>query len=222
MLKKLLPTVRNAIILLKMDGPKVFLAKLWRQVYCNDTQIGLEINLETFNTPSVECKMRYYVRTASEADMNEAFHHAKTEGRDSIETLLFMKWLYECGFRNWYIARTVDTNEIGFLVSLICYEDNGLIEKNFKSWFPMIRENEAIMEGGYTFEKYRGLGLATSAHIDIINKILKGSGLKRMILYIKEGNLASFRHVEKIGYKRFEEIHVKKAFFFTRRNFIRV
>ena len=94
-----------------------------------------------------------------------------------------MKWLFECGFRNWYVARTADANEICFLMSVIRPEDNKLIEKSFKSWFPRIKENEVIIQAAYAYDKYRGLGLSTSAHIDIIN-LYRAKGVKQNTLYI--------------------------------------
>ena len=155
---------------------------------------------------------------ASAADMNEAFGKIKTESKESREILLYMKWLYECGFRNWYIARTADANDVCFLMSVIRPEDNRLIEKGFKNWFPRIKENEVIIEAAYAYDKYRGQGLTTSAHIDIIN-LYRAKGVKRNTLYIKEDNLPSCKTAERIGYSKFEEVPMRKILFFTIRKF---
>jgi RimJ/RimL family protein N-acetyltransferase len=129
-----------------------------------------------------------------------------------------MKWLYECGFRNWFIARTVDTSEICFLMSAIRPEDNQLLKRGFQNWFPIVKENEVIIEAAYAFDKYRGQGLTTSAHIDILD-FYKAKGIKRSSLYIKRDNLPSFKTAEKIGYRKFEEVPMRKILFVTRRQF---
>jgi RimJ/RimL family protein N-acetyltransferase len=220
MLKRSIITLRSAVALFKMAGLKAFLGILWRQIYCKDIQIGMELNLDGYNPPQFTCKLKYNLKIASEADMNEAFGKIKTECKESREILLYMKWLYECGFRNWYIARTADTNEVCFLMLVIRPEDNRLIERSFKTWFPRIKENEVIIEAAYAYDKYRGQGLTTSAHIDIIN-LCKAKGIKRNSLYIKRDNLPSFKTAEKIGYKKFEEVPIRKTLFFTRRKFTR-
>jgi len=218
MLKRSITTIRSAVALLKIVGLKAFLGKLRRQIYCKDMQIGMELNVEEYTAPPVTCKVKYNLTIASEADLDEAFGDIKKESKKSREILLYMRWLYKCGFRNWYIARTADANEICFLMLVIRPEDNDLIRRGFKSWFPRIKENEVIIEAAYAYDKYRGQGLTTSAHIDIIN-IYKAQGVKRNTLYIKRENLPSFKTAEKIGYRTFEEVPMRKILFFTIRKF---
>jgi RimJ/RimL family protein N-acetyltransferase len=218
MKEKISATIRNAILMLKEVGLKAFLGKLWRQIYCKDIQIGMELNLEGYIPPPVTCKINYNLTVASKADMKKAFANMKTESKESREILLYMKWLYECGFRNWFIARTVDTSEICFLMSAIRPEDNQLLKRGFQNWFPIVKENEVIIEAAYAFDKYRGQGLTTSAHIDILD-FYKAKGIKRSSLYIKRDNLPSFKTAEKIGYRKFEEVPMRKILFVTRRQF---
>jgi len=218
MLKRSVTTLRSAVALLKIAGVKAFLGKLRRQIYCKDVQIGMELNLEGYSPPPFICNIKYNLKMASAANMNEAFGKIKTESRESREILLYMKWLYECGFRSWYVARTADANEVCFLMLVIRPEDNGLIRKGFKSWFPRIKEDEVIIEAAYAYDNYRGQGLTTSAHIDIIN-LYKAKGIKRSILYIKRENLPSFKTAWRIGYRTFEEVPMRKILFFTIRKF---
>jgi L-amino acid N-acyltransferase YncA len=219
MLKKFLRTAYSAFMLLKMVGPKLFLKKLGRQLYSRDVQIGLEKNLEEDSTlPPANTNIKYYLRTATEADMDEAFQQTDTESKESVQILMYMKWLYECGFRNWYIARTADTNEVCFMDSVILPEDNPLIEKSFKTWFPILKDDEVLLEGAYAFEKFRGKGLTTCAHVEMLD-IFRKKGFKRMLVYIKKDNLPSFKLIGKVGFTKFEEVPVLKILFFTRRKF---
>jgi GNAT superfamily N-acetyltransferase len=218
MLIQFLRKVQNAILLLKFGGPKAFLNQLRRQIYSRDIRIGMEKNmLDNTQTP-IECKIKYQLRRASEEDMNEAFQKVKTEGEESVKPLLQRKWLYENGFGNWYIARTVDTNEPCFIQSVILPEDNKQMDKGLGTWFPKLKEDEIILEGAYTFEKYRGNRLAHAIASDIID-IYRKKGFKRMISYYSKDNLAILRSGEKTGFTKFEEVPTLKILFFTRNKF---
>lgn len=214
MLVRFIRKVRSAVLLLKFSGLKEFFGQLTRQIYSHHVQVGVEKNLEDTGGQPVESKTKYYLRVGSEEDMDEAFQQIATESKESVQQLLNRRWLYQCGFGKWYVARTPDTKELCFLQSVIGPEDNRLLDDGFKGWFPRLQKDEILLEGAYAFEKYRGGGLCNAVSNDIIG-IYKAKGFRRMITYIRKDNVSSLKASKKTGFKKFEEIPVTKILFST-------
>lgn len=205
-----------AIELLKVGGIKEFFRQLKRQIYCKDTYIGLEKNLqENGNLAQTQCKIKYSLGLATKKDIDEILQKAKTESKESVYDLVFRKWLYECGFHNWHIARAVDTDEICFMQSVIHSENNHTDNGNIKNCFAKLKEGEALLEGAYTFEKYRGNRLHPSVVFDIL-EIYRKKGFKHVITYIKDDNEASLKGAERLGFTQFQEVH-KLNFLFKKK-----
>jgi L-amino acid N-acyltransferase YncA len=204
-----------AFTLLRVGAFKVFLNQLRRQIYSRNVQIGIVKNLDDYGKNLVECKINYNLRQASEEDIKEAFQKVKTESKESAQMLLNRRWLYECGCGKWFVARTADTDELCYFQCVISPEDNKLLEKDFRDWFPRLKEDEIIMEGAYTFEKHRGNRVAMSVIFDILD-IYREKGFKRMVGYIDSYREVSLGKMERIGFTRFEEITLHKNLFFTK------
>ena len=103
------------------------------------------------------------------------------------------------------------------MIAFIIYpEDDKTTGGKFRNWFPRLKEDEALLEGGYTFEKFRGNRLHPSVITDRF-RICKDKGFRRVVAYIEKGNIASLKGYERAGFTQFEEIHHLRVLFFTRR-----
>ena len=207
-----------AFMLLRLGGLKVFLKQLRCQIYSRSAQVGFTVDLQRNDIPRIEAKINYTLSLASEQDMNEILQKTKTESEESVQSLVYRRWLYEDGYHNWYIARTADTNELCFMQSVIHPEDDKVVKGRFKGWFPKLKEDEILLEGAYAFEKYRGCRLCDSVASDILD-IYRKKGFKRMITYIKKDNVTSLKAAAKTGFTKFEEVPIHKILFFTRSEF---
>lgn len=221
MFEKLLSIVRSAFELLKVGGFKEFGYQLRRQIYSRHIQIGLTKELEETVRAPVASNTGYYIRLASPQDMEESFQKASTESKESARLLLSRKWLYHRGLRNWYIARTVATDEPCFIQGVIQPEENEFIEARLKNWFPRLQEDEILLEGAYTFEKYRGNRLHPVVLADILDIYCK-RGFHRVITYIEKNNIASLKGAARLGFIPFQETPVLKILFFTKRESKRI
>ena len=202
--------------LLKIGAFKVFLNELKRQIYSRDMQIGLEKNLENLEKNPIDCPIKYNLRQASVEDINEAFQKIRTESRGSAHHLLNRKWLHECGCGKWFIARTVDNNDLCYFQCIISPEDNERLEKGFRSWFPELKPEEILFEGAYTYENYRGNIIAGSVMFDLM-EMYKNNGFKRLILYIDKKSESQRQRIEGRGFTIFEEAALTKTMFIHKR-----
>ncbi len=208
-------------MLLRIAGFRVFFTQLMRQVYSKESQLGLELKLPESNVPPIQAKINYTLRVASAEDIQEALQKASFESKASVQKLLYRKWLYESGFRNWYVARTVDDGDLCYLHSVIESNDYKVAEGDFSNWLPVLKNDEALLEGAYTFEKYRGQKLSSAITVDLIN-IYKKKGFKRMLTYIEKKNTPAIKVVEATGFTKFGEVPVLRVLFFNLRKFNKI
>jgi RimJ/RimL family protein N-acetyltransferase len=215
MMKRFLKAWHSSMMLMRFGGPGVFLKQLGRQFYSKSVHIGFELNLQEVDVPRIEAKIKYSMGLASEQDMDEVLEKAKTESNKSAKELVSRWWLYADGYHNCYVARTAETNDLCFMQSVIHQADDKVVSGQFRNWFPELKEDEAILEGAYTFEKYRGNGLGASVPNRLLN-MWKEKGIKRVITYIEKDNIASFKVAGKAGFVRFEQVHKLRVLFLSR------
>jgi hypothetical protein len=209
-----------AAALLRIGGLKVFLKQLKRQVYSKDAQIGLKLDLQETDIPEIKANIKYTLQLAKKEDMDEILQLAKKEDKKWSQSLVYRRWLYEDGYHNCYITRTVDTNDLCFIQSVIHPEDDRIVKGRFRHWFPKLKEGEALLEGAYTFGKYRGNKLHPSV-LSVILNMYKNKGFKRIITHIEKGNVAALKGAERVGFIPFEEAPELRIFFLTKRKFNR-
>lgn len=217
-LEKIIMRIHYVVLLLQLAGIMVFLKMLLSQIYSRSILIGFTMDLQKTAIPGVEANLKYNLRLATQEDIDQILKLAKSENKNMAQELIYRKLLWEDGYRNCYIARTADTNEICFMQFTMFAEDAKTVRGGFNNWFPELEESEALIEGSYTFEKFRGNRIFAAVTVDQL-KICKEKGVQRMVTYIKKNNTASSRGVEKVGFVPFEEAHNLKIMFVTRRGF---
>lgn len=215
MLKRALRKAEYAILLIKIGGPKLFLHQLKRQIYGKATFLGLEKDLET-NNVHVPCLVDYSLQQATESDMEEMLERSKFEGKGSVHELLQRKWFYESGFRDCYVARIADSEELCYVQWLISSTDDHAMKNGFASRLPRLKEDEILVENAFTFEKYRGKRIMPSVVVKLA-EIARNKGFKRMLVYVREDNMASKKGFERAGFRPLEQVFELKLLFSTTR-----
>jgi hypothetical protein len=212
MLNRILKKAHYAFLLLRIGGLIPFLSQMKRQIYSRGTFLGLQKDLNTDNI-DVACEVEYSLQLASEEDMEELLERAKYESRESAHELIQRKWFYDSGFRNCYIARALDTGELCYMQWMISSAAEPVLLQEFAGKFPVLGEDEVLLENAYTFEKYRGKRVMPSVEVRLAG-IARDKGFKRMITYVLEDNVASLKGCERAGFQVFEKVPEVKIFFF--------
>jgi hypothetical protein len=218
LIKKFVGLIENGFILLKIGGPGIFLKQLKRQIYSRSNQIGLALNLEELEITKKRAKVKYTLKLATEKDIDKIWEKAKFESKEMVQPLLFRRWMFKHGYHNCYIAKTAETNEICAMAFLIFPEDIKRSESGYRSWFPRLKEDEAIIAGTYTFEKFRGNYLHPSI-VNDLSRICKERGYKWVLAYVEQNNIDSLKGFERTGFKRSGNAPELKLLFFTSRDF---
>ncbi len=220
MLKTVLRKSRYVLRVLKIIGPGMFLRQLKGRIYSRTAFIGLEKDLNAESVP-VQCRIEYTLHPGTEEDMEEVLQKTKSESKESARELLRRKSFYESGFRNFYVARTGDTNEICHIKWMITADDNDVIRNSSGNTLPLLKAGEVIVENTFTFEKYRRTRIGAAVRRDLAEMARK-KGFKRMIGYVERDNPASLRSFIIDGYHQFEEIDELRFLFLIKRKYMKV
>jgi hypothetical protein len=216
--KRIHSLIYYGALLFKIGSFRAFWHQFTRQIYSRFTEVGFSLDIQKIEIPHIKAEIDYTLKLASNGDMKDILEQAKSEDKKMVHKLLFRKMLYDDGYHNCYIARTTDTNEICSLTFTIYSWDDATAGGRFRSLFPRLKEDEAVLEGVYTFEKLRGNRLHNSILAEQIRDCQK-KGIKNIRIYIEKSNEISMKAAEKMGFKRFEEVDGRRLLFRTRARF---
>lgn len=108
------------------------------------------------------------------------------------------RWLLNCDLPTPWVAIDPD-GMVAMMVYLLTAEDNACVRKLWRGWLPEIQPDEVMVEGFYTAEKYRGLGVMPDAGARIIQHAAD-AGKRYGVGFILFGNSSSRRAGEKGGW----------------------
>jgi len=206
------------LLAVKFGGLSYLLAEFRRRLYRRETFIGLARNLEEPDS-EVTCRIPYSLHLASGSDIQEMVDLLQFEGKDSIFDLLQRKWFYDSGFRNCYVARTLEGNQICYVQWTISTQDSNAGSSDFSASFPRLKDHEMQLEHAYTFKAFRGFNLMPAVMNDLF-RIAREKGYPRVITYVQAENVASQKGCFKVGFQVFELVHRRKLFLFNRSEII--
>jgi len=216
-LGRVIRKLRYGVLLIRIEGPIGFLGQMRSQIYSRTVYVGLERDLATETAP-VPCQVEYRLTVASREDMEEVLALAGSEGEEAVYELLGRKLFYDSGFRDCYLARTVETNEPCFMQWMISHANLQALDPRTARNAPRLRDDELWMENSYTFKKYRGKRVMSSVLVDLA-EIAKEGGFRRMLSYVREDGLASIKGCERAGFTAFERVPESRFLFSTRRKY---
>lgn len=215
MIGRMARTARAAGMIARYGGMPVLLHQLGRQIYSKAVFVGLEKDLKKEN-PHVACKISFRLHRASEMDIDEVIVKAKAEAGDDVHELIQRKWFWDSGFRECYISRTENDNDLCYLQWLVSRADAEAINNGFTGRLPGLRDDEILIENAYTFRQYRGKMIYPAVMTQLAAQA-RDRGFKRMLVYVREDNMASLRGCDRAGFQAFERVPERKLLFHSHR-----
>lgn len=109
--------------------------------------------------------------------------------------------------QRWLLSRDLPTpmvavdsaGKICFMVWLLTAKDNARIRSVWGDWLPEIGPDEVLLEGLYTVDSYRGLGIMAPAATEIAERA-QDMGVRYGLGFIASGNTPSLRGGQKAGW----------------------
>lgn len=112
-----------------------------------------------------------------------------------------------------YVAVTKDGNPC-FRVWVMDSSQNAKIQQFFKSSYPILKQDEVLMESAFAIPKYRGLGVMPLA-VSEIATLFKSKGKNTIITIAPTDNINSIKALYYLGFKP-QGIRTERFFMFRK------
>lgn len=98
-----------------------------------------------------------------------------------------------------YVAVDLRNNAPCFIQWLMGASQNEKIQAHFRERFPLLRDDEALLENGYTIRQYRGLGIMSAA-VAQIAEYAAAHGARYVLTFVDHANLYSLKGCRNAGF----------------------
>jgi hypothetical protein len=195
----------RAFSLIRQGRATYFLDAARRRVYSDDLVIGLERDLAVpLETP--QAKIPITIRPLLGANDHAALKAAiaassvGAEAHEAMELSDRMRML-EAGIETCYAA--VDEHDnLCYVQWLVKSDANAFLHDYYHGAVPTLQSDEMLLEGAYSFEEFRGLGIMACAMAQIAERA-SDSGARRVITFVGEDNVPSLKGCKRAGFDPF-------------------
>jgi hypothetical protein len=192
------------------EGGGKQLISVLKQRWDSETQsYGLRRDLAVpFNAP--EASIPVSVRPLVDSDISSMLSltapGSTAEGREERRTRLQM---LQNGITRCYVAVT-ENDKPCYMQWLIGPELNDKMQTYFKGIYPRLKEGEALLEGAFTPEEYRGLRIMPAAMAQIAERGTQ-LGARYVLTFVTYDNIPSLKGCKRSGFSpylmRYERWH---------------
>ncbi len=191
-------TLRSLFLLRKGEHRSVVWRSLALRLYSDTTFLGLRRDLSTaFKTPDARIPLK--VRPLDPRD-DLSFIDINEPGISPAAAFerLHQINMIKAKIRVCYLA--LDQNDRPcYMQWLIPSSENDRIQAFYGDIFPRLKEDEALLEGAYTIEDYRGQGVMANAMAQIAERA-RELGARQVITFVGERHVASLKGCKKAGF----------------------
>lgn len=121
----------------------------------------------------------------------------ETTGRDHL-TALKRRWLLQAGVQTAYCATDAAGSPL-FVQWLVTAETQRTLHADQPRRYPILKKGQVILEGTYTFKRFRRAGVATAATLQLLH-IAGSQGASCAFMYVAVDNVAALRSAANAGF----------------------
>ena len=187
----------NPISFVRRAGPAVAARQLVEQSWWKKLYLGLRCDLTALpplRPAKVEVRMEPRdARTFSGFDDELG----RIGGPDYLEVMI-RRWLSEAGVKTLYVAFS-DEGDPMYAQWLVRARDQHVMKEHAPGSHPDLAPDEVLLEGAYTFSRFRRLGLMNDGMAQLL-RIARAEGGVSAITYVPAENVASLRGCANVGF----------------------
>ncbi len=130
----------------------------------------------------------------------DGFKHelARTHGTDYLEVLL-RRWLCEADIRELFVGDGPD-GQSAYCQWLVRPRDQSRLHEHAPRRYPVLRADEVLLEGAYTFSAYRRRGAMADGMWQLLARA-RDEGARAAITHVATDNRASLRGCAAVGFE---------------------
>ena len=195
-------------------------AKAWwalaYRAYSNSTSLGMRRDLTVpFSGP--QAKIPISVRPLSPTDDLSALESAPGISADEAFWRLAQRRLLASGLQTCYVAVSAD-GRVSYMQWLIPASENARVRSVFGNLYPVLAPDEALLEGAYTPDAFRGKGIMGAAMSEVAERA-RDYGARWVITFVDAGNEPSIKGSMRAGFQTYLKRHEKFRFFYRQVSF---
>jgi GNAT superfamily N-acetyltransferase len=171
----------------------------WNRMYSNHTSIGFRRDLTVlFAAPLAFQPLE--VRPLERGDDLSCLEARAPELTDvQVFERLTQRRIVESGLRTCYIAMSSDGMPC-YMQWLILAGENDRVQTAFGNLYPRLESDEALLEGAYTPEAYRGKGIMANAMAQIAARAAD-AGVRWVITFVDEAYAPAQKGCARAGFR---------------------
>jgi RimJ/RimL family protein N-acetyltransferase len=168
------------------------------RAHSDSTSIGLRRDL-TIPFTGPKAKIPLTVRALARTDDLSALDPAPGLSADEAFWRLGQRRLLQSGLKTCYVAIAPEGKPC-YMQWVIPASENERLRAFFGNLYPVLAPDEALLEGAYTPEAYRGKGIMGAAMAEVAERGAQ-YGARWVITFVDQSNEASFKGCIKAGFK---------------------
>jgi GNAT superfamily N-acetyltransferase len=198
-------------------------SKAWRviagRLYSNSTSIGLRRDL-TIPFAGANAKIPITVRPLADTDDLSSLDPEPGLPADAAYSRLVQRRLLRSGLRTCYVAIAPDGKPC-YMQWAIPPTENDQVRAVFGNLYPVLGPDEALLEGAYTPDNYRGKGIMGAAMAEIAERAAD-LGARWVVTFVDEANQASFKGCIRAGFAPYLKRYERFRLFYRQVRFERI
>jgi len=193
---------KNLLFLLRESQYKIIGRKLLHRFYSQTRSYCLRRDLRVPFEPQ-QAQIPLKIRPLSEYDIPAIFGDADTAiapdfpVEEKQELALRLEHVH-ANIPTCYVAVTAD-DKPAYMQWLMGYQENEQIQAYFNGTFPVLADDEALLENALTLHDYRGKGIMPWAMARIAEHGAE-LGARWVITFVEEHNIASLKGCKRAGF----------------------
>jgi len=121
----------------------------------------------------------------------------RVSGDDYVQVLL-RTMTCEAGIETLYVA-SADDGEPAYAQWLTRAADQAAVHEHSPGRYPVLRDDEVLLEGAYTFVRFRRLGMMADGMVQLL-RIARDEGCAAAYTYVEANNIPSLRGCANVGF----------------------
>ncbi len=197
-MSNLINRLQSVVATLREGRGREFLDLIRQRWHSETVSYGLRRDL-TLPFPAPAANMPLSVRPLREEDIPKLLDlNAPGVIPESREERVTRRQMLEAGIQRCYVAVTEDDTPC-YMQWLIPPSQNDLVQRYFRGIYPRLSANEALLEGAFTPEEFRGRRIMPCAMAQLAEK---GSdiGARCVITFVTHDNIPSLKGCKRSGF----------------------
>lgn len=191
----LIKSLQNGTHLIRNGYFSVFIQELRKRLYSQSVSVGLRRSLnEPFENP--DAKIEITIRPFKKEDFDFLVENGELE-KSYPRLVADYRSLMEADIPECYVAVTAD-DEPCYMQWLIGAESNHLIKQHFGDSFPLLKQDEALLEGAFMQRTFRGMRIMPAAMSRIAEKA--GKDVEWVQTFVDIKNIPSLKGCKRSGF----------------------